>query len=466
MGKSIKFFVVIILVLAGFSLSAQVSSVSGTAKGGEGKRILVKTMDDYLSGKEQLLASSIIDSNGHFSLSFPLKRTIYAWFEIDYYEGEMYLVTGFQHHFTLKGLVFNDQTDKINVNLEQLTVSVIPDSSDQLNVNIRRFNQMSNRVLIANMDNLMSKKFRRSLDSLQRVSDSVFAAFQDPYFSAYTKYRMASLYLMNAPSGTNGLFFRYLYHQPVLYDNIEYMSFFRQYYDDYFAVVNRPFSSDQLRFMVNSGASFPALLDSVGVDTLLQNEVLREMVLLETLDNLQGETGYKKENVRRLLTEFSNSSKFEIHRRIAANILEESTRFEKGSRAADFALADANGDTVRLSELRDKPVYLHFFTTWNTASLEEMEMMRKLYDKYSGTVRFISICCDREYMKMYHFARDHKYPWPLLHFNGDYALLRSLNVKTIPYFILIDPKGCYVSNPALSPSSNVEGELRQLLGVE
>lgn len=451
---------------AALSLGAQTVYIQGYAHGGEGKKILVKTFDDYISGKEMSLTSALIDSNGYFSISFPLNETIYAWFEVEYYVGEMYLEPGTHHKFTLNGLVFNDVTDKINGNLEQMLIDVVPDTGDMLNQKVRLFNQMSNRVLIANMDNLMGRTFYRALDSLQKVCDSMFSDNKNEYFSSYIRYRLASFYLMNLQSSTNGLFFRYLYHQPVLYSNIEYMSFFGQYYENYFSVVNRPFGVDDLRLMVNTGATFPALLDSLGADTLLQNEVLREMVLLESLKNILNGQGYKRSSVERILTGFAGTSKFEIHRKIAANILEMAKRFEPGEKAVDFSLISSTDDTVHLSDFRGKMVYIHFFTTWNTASLAEMEVMRKLHTKYSQSIQFISICCDREYMKMYHFVRDNRYPWPVVHFNNDYTLLEAMGVKTYPYFMLIDGNGCYIENAAESPSGNIEGRFNKILGVE
>jgi hypothetical protein len=64
---------------------------------------------------------------------------------------------------------------------------------------------------------------------------------------------------------------------------------------------------------------------------------------------------------------------------------------------------------------------------------------------------------------MYHFAKDNKYPWPLLHCNVDYNLLDSYGVKTYPYFIFIDKKGNYISNPALAPSQNIESKISEAI---
>ncbi len=453
-----------------FQVTAQATYITGTAKGAEGKKLLVRTFADYISGREITLGYTTIDSTGNFSLSIPLRSTIYAWFEIDYYAGEVYLDPGTHHVFTLKGIVFNEKTDRINGNLEQQTISVIPDSSDRLNIQLRKFNVTCNQLLIrylgdesGNPFELMSKSFRIAVDSLKLVCDTVFAKNGSSFINDYIKYRFASLQYMNLQNSTQKLFFSYLFHQPVLYNNIEYMGFFRQYYENYFTAVNRPFRTEHLRYLINTDAPYAAILDSMGADTLLQNEVLREVVLLEALRTAYATSGFKRSSVLRVIGSMVSEARFPEHREIAKNLLYMLTRYESGKPAPDFALMDEKGDTIQLSDFKNKIVYLHFFTTWNTASLEEMEFMRTLQSKYASSVQFVSICCDREYMKMYHFARDQKFPWPLLHFNGDYQLLDALGVKTYPYFILVDTEGRFLLNPAESPSGNIESRLNTIL---
>jgi peroxiredoxin len=186
-------------------------------------------------------------------------------------------------------------------------------------------------------------------------------------------------------------------------------------------------------------------------------------VLLEELKTAYATNGFKRSSIIRILNEAAANGRFKEQREIAKNLVYMLTRYQSGKPAPDFALPDSWGDTIRLSSYRNKIVYLHFFTTWNTSSLEEMQMMRKLYEKYSGNVQFISICCDRQYMKLYHFSRENTYPWPMLHFNNDYDLLESFGVKTYPYFILIDEKGNFLVNPSESPSGNIEARFLNVL---
>ena len=53
-----------------------------------------------------------------------------------------------------------------------------------------------------------------------------------------------------------------------------------------------------------------------------------------------------------------------------------------GSPAPDFALESADGSTVRLSELKGKPVFINFWATWCTPCREEMPEMQALYERY------------------------------------------------------------------------------------
>lgn len=462
MEKSVR-LLFILLLLSVTVASAQTVSISGRAVGAEGKKLVVKTAEDYISMHEKVLASATIDSAGYFSLRFPLKDTIYAWFEVDYYSGEMYLCPGASHIFELRNIRFNDTTDKINTYLEPLTIQVVPDSSDKLNIQLRRFNVMSNLTMVRYLDALMSRPYKKALDSLQTISDSLFGG-QGAYLRNYVRYRMATHYFWNRNTGSEDIFYQYLYHQPVLSRHIEYMGFLNEFYRDYFDAVNRPFSGDQFRYMINTDAGYTALLDSMGADTLLQHEVLREMVLLIVLNSSYESSGCRRASVERVLRQLESSSKFPEHRRIAANILYERNRFAKGQPAPQVNFMSTADTLISLEQFRGKYVYLNFFSTWNTASLEEMALIRTLYTKYSSMVEFVSVCTDREYMKLYYYAREQRLPWILLHFNGDYQGLDALGVRGNPYFILLDPEGRYLKNPAESPSQNIERRLKSLMG--
>lgn len=55
-----------------------------------------------------------------------------------------------------------------------------------------------------------------------------------------------------------------------------------------------------------------------------------------------------------------------------------------GNRAIDFELQTLDGQTVKLSSLRGKPVLLNFWATWCGPCKYEMPFLQQIHDKYSS----------------------------------------------------------------------------------
>jgi peroxiredoxin len=172
---------------------------------------------------------------------------------------------------------------------------------------------------------------------------------------------------------------------------------------------------------------------------------------------------FSRSAILEVLKQISVQSKFERHRIAAANLIWTFTHLTPGYTAPPFSLKSNNDKMVQLSDFKGKVVLLNFFTTWNTSALEELELMRSIYPKFNDKVVFISICCDREFMKLFYFEKDKKYEWNMLHLNNDYDLLESYGVQTLPYFAIINKDGSFYKCPAPVPSQNLEMVLNAVL---
>ena len=446
-------------------IQGQNVTIKGTAKGAEGKTIILKSYTDYFTLNEKFLAKGVIDSSGIFELKCNISSTVLAVVHIEYYSGEIFLEQNKSYTVEIKNLVFNDKLDKVNYNLSPFTcfIKVISNEKEELNNLTQKLNIMYNSFIKDNIYLLKTKKILFEVDTFLVSVNDTFAGIKHPFFNEYLKYRIASLKLLTNYSDPYKLMIDYLYKKPVLYDNIEYMTFMNTYFDNYFQDLTHPVLISDFYIPINVNQSYPELMDVLGKDSLFINEKLREIILLNTLNYLNSSNNFSKKNIISILTQVGSNSKFQEHRQIAKSMISYLLRFEKGMPAPDFTLKNTNNSDVSLSDFRGKYVYLNFYTSWCVDCIDEMELMVKLRQNFDNDVVFISIAADREFMNMYHFTRDQKYNWLFLHLNSDYDLLESFGICSYPGFVLIGKNGEFIQCPALKPSENIELFLTNLM---
>jgi thiol-disulfide isomerase/thioredoxin len=452
----------VVIIRASFATNV---TIKGTAKGAEGKNISLKRFSDNLTQKELLLAKSTIDSSGNFELKCELQSTGLAIVHIEYYMGEMYLEPNKSYTVEIKNLVFNEKLDRVNHYLSPLNcyIKVISDNKNELNQLIPKLNLNYNLFIRKNIVLVKNKEILPKVDTFLIALQDTFAGINDPFFKDYLTYRIASLKFLTGYSDPLKLMTDYIVNKPVLYDNIEYMTFVSDYFENYFKDITRPVRLSDLNIPVNKNKSYFEALDVLGNDTLLRNEVLREMVLLKTLDVLYSSANFSKKAVLEVLKQFAVQSKFEKHRLIASNLIESYSKFEKGMPAPEFKLADTKDSLIRLSDFKGRIVYVNFFANWCKSCMDELELMKKLHEKYKNQVAFVSISVDREFMKTFYLQRDKKYEWEFLHFNNDYDMLENYSVFSYPSFVLIGKDGNFIQCPAPKPSENIEMTFEMLL---
>jgi thiol-disulfide isomerase/thioredoxin len=459
----------LVLILNGVVYSQNSSAgnvtIKGTAKGAEGKTISLKIFSDNLSQKEQLLVKGTIDSGGNFGLKCNLPSTGLAIIHIEYYMGEMYLEPNKSYTIEIRNLVFNDKLDKVNHYLSPLNcyIKVISDNKNELNHLISKLNLNYNLFIRKNIVLIKNKEILAKVDTFLIAMQDTFAGIDQPFFKDYLTYRIASLKFLTGYSDPYKLMSEYIVNKPVLYENIEYMTFLSDYFENYFKDITRQVKLNDLSIPVNKNKSYFEALDVLGNDSLLRNEILREVVLLKTMDVLYSSANFSKKAVIEVLKQFSVKSKFEKHRLIASNLIESYNRFEKGMPAPEFKLIDTKDSIIRLSDYKGKMVYVNFFATWCKSCIDELELMKKLHEKYKNQVLFISISVDREFMKTFYLQRDNNYDWEFLHFNNDYDLLENYSVYSYPSFVLIDKDGNIIQCPAPKPSDNIEMTFEMML---
>lgn len=459
------FILLIALFFYANNLSAQPTQktvIEGVAKGAENRNIRLILTADYISDLPIKKAETRIDSQGVFRLETDIPETCLAQLAIDYYRTEIFLEPGKNYRLTF--LPFDYHIDeKINPYTQNISLSYRLDKTDsnELNFLINRFQYMLDTFTSQHVDALINQKDRSLVERFVSDVNRHFDHSVPYYFNYYKQYKLAELEeVVNIKS--RGQFFNELfYDQPVQYQNIAYMSFFNEFYRDYF-----PF---QVKYpypvfikQINSGTNLPAILDSLGRDTTLQNEIFREMVLLKGLKEVYYNKMFKKKSIISLLDEMATSTKFIENKNIAENIRTKLLQ-ETYPVIADFKWYDTAGKTYTRFSFKKKYLYLIIMKSGCDECFSELKLLQEAANNLSTQkIDFVVLNVDYRRSQYIQSARQLNLQIPYLHFGPDVEWTEDLNVRVTPVYLLIDANGLIISDHYIKPSENLIKALKSL----
>lgn len=116
---------------------------------------------------------------------------------------------------------------------------------------------------------------------------------------------------------------------------------------------------------------------------------------------------------------------------------------QKGFLAPDFTLEDAQGQAVRLSELRGRPVVLNLWASWCTPCREEMPALERVHQAYQeqGVVILgVNSTVQDDPQRALDFALEQGLTFPIL-FDTQGEASRLYQVRALPTTYFIDAQG-------------------------
>lgn len=111
-----------------------------------------------------------------------------------------------------------------------------------------------------------------------------------------------------------------------------------------------------------------------------------------------------------------------------------------GYTAPDFELQNLAGETIKLSDLRGKPVLINFWATWCGPCRLEMPDIQKIYEIYQGEFLVLAVNADEQERIVAKFAKD-------IGITFDVLLDPGANVQSVyqlrgyPTSFLVDDEG-------------------------
>lgn len=425
--------------------------ISGTSENGIGRKVELYRYSDRISKTEILLDSSRIGEDHSFQLRCFTNYPIMVTLQIENYSQSFYVEPGREYKVLIPSFDWNlDEKRNVFLDPEPLPLVFQNIPPDDINLMIDSIDRAINRFVTDNFF-YFDQRFKPSVyyfDSLEYIINRIYPNTDKDFVNRYKVYQLAEMKFALKFDTRGNLINKFIKNQPILYYDENYMSLFTTLYANSISKGTKDISIHRLSHWIYN-LDLDTYLDSIGMDPLLRNEQIRELAALQALqESYYNFRYYNAEMVIKMIEKIAERTKFPEHKVIASNILDGIDRRDEGGRVISFSLPDVDKNMVSLDDMRGKWVYVAFVRVNDPASIAEIETMAHFKDSVyakNNNVEFVTIACDREFQKMFHFLKNSRhgdrYNWTWLHFNGNYDLLRHYQICSYPWFILINPDG-------------------------
>lgn len=138
--------------------------------------------------------------------------------------------------------------------------------------------------------------------------------------------------------------------------------------------------------------------------------------------------------------------------------------------APDFSVKDGEGNTVRLSDFKGKPVVLNFWATWCNPCRSEFPSFEKMYNKYVDDIEFVMVDMtdgQRETMEdAKRFISNNGYTFPV-YYDTELEAAYVYSVNSIPMTVFIDSNGNLINyHTGAMNDTTLEKYIKQLQEAE
>ena len=450
--KRIVAFATVLFFLCNIAVAQKNITIKGTTENAVGKTIELYRYSDKISCFEVLIDKADIDESQRFELQCYANYPMLVFLQIDNYTQSFYVEPAREYSINIPAFDWSRDEREVGFSSEMaLPVEFLNLPKNDINILINRFDAAVARYLESHRGQFDYRYHpqKRYFDSLEVYVNKVCPDVEGrDFFNRYKVYQLAELKLNMKFDSRRNIFRRYIQGQPVLVYDENYMSLFVALYSNAISKGTKDISVYRLAHWVYN-MDLSTFIDSIGVDPLLRHEQVRELAALLALkEAYYNFRYYDSESVVKMVERIGERTKFKEHKPIAHNLVEMFHQSDAGGEMPSFLLPNVDKERVDLESFRGKWVYMAFVRVGDPESKSELETMAHFKEQvYQGndSVEFVTIDCDREFQKMYHFLKNsrhgERFDWTWLHFDGNYDLLNTLRVVSFPTFVLINPQG-------------------------
>lgn len=428
------------------------TEINGFAPAYVGKEIELYQISDFITMREERIASSTVKADSSFSLVFNLDETRKLILKSGNNKANLFAAPAAKYEVLFQE---KNKYDPYNPSGNFVEVIFYNLGKEDINYKVLEFNRWNDEFVARyyTKHNADTKYFVARLDTFKLNVEKYYKAdTNDRYFNYHRKYTIAKLDDLRFVGNRNQYekYDFYIRSTPIYYQNEAYMEYLMHFYEKLLLRINAELNNKVYLGILKSSPT--AISKALSQEyTLSKQYKLRELIMLKTLSECYFDKDYPQTNILTILDSVSKGALYPENKIIAQNIRFRLTELSQGSRAPDFLLKD-EGKDLTLQSFQKKYLYLFFVDPTSMDNMKQMNLLKPIYERYKEQFNFVMVY--KENPNVDFSKLKNELPWKVISGKETNSIFKSYNVVNYPYYVLIDPFGYVISAPALGPIPN------------
>jgi peroxiredoxin len=456
MNKSISLFISVIISLSALSQNVV---ITGKAANQVNKLVRVIVYSDQFSMFEHTIAQTRTNNMGEFTMKLDVEKTQFAYLAFELDKGEFYLSPGGKYNFTIN----NDTTIVSGSIFDRLPLNFTLNADDGGIVQtIGDFNMDYNDFVYNNITSIYKSRDKSTVMKFITDMKEKYTKNNLEYVNNYVEYSLVSLLWLSRKENNNQILENYIINKPVLYYNIQYTAFFKDFFKNYFAS-EKLYTNSELVYAINNPDNKVLSYLLLRYEQTTDDERVSEIVKMLLLSrNYYNRDVIKEEVITKLNNIVSNSS-YSKNRLIAANFISVLKEMQSGSHAPKFTLVDSNMDTISLDNFNGKFVLLSFVKDNCKICNFHMQLLSDIKKQNQGAFEIVTIVAGSNLKDVINLKKENGFDWPILKLDENILLLEDYNIVAYPSYIFVNPDGTIAYAHLPMPDENMELYLQRFM---
>ncbi len=431
-------------------------AIQGKIQGGYLKKASLTIVYDYISYQEEKI-DLLVDQNGLYHFSKELKDPVLAILQCGNKMLDLYLYPGdnikvdfdannFPNSVQFKGKssalntylfeerkIFGVQLDLVSQHSERLSPKEFADFAKSLyKKRSQYFDKYKKKNEVSGQDDLfIQSNIRYGFASMMYNYEDIQRYIQRKDLIDLPKDFYSPL--SNIPRSVDGVL-----------PNVHYVTFIQQFLDK--------------QIKMSSNASLNKLEIA---EQHFRGEVLAFIKAKELATMCQLGKAYEYGPA---IKDFLAQNRYKLYNDVLRVVYNEQKPIQTGDMAPDFTLQDIAGQSVKLSDLRGKVVYIDFWASWCRPCIKSMTYSQRLIEKYDADeVEFLYVSMDENPQLWQNYVASQNLQGVHLNAKSGKGYLSDIaklyKVKQLPTFVIIGKDGKIAFNKTGSPGNKVISNL-------